>query len=263
MDEKTDILQIPPYGDYHTHTVFSHGKGSIEDNVLAAAKKGLHEIGITDHGFNHMTFNVRRKDISRMRAEIQKLAVKYGGVKVYLGVEANILSRKGNIDVRDEDKPALDLIVCGYHKLVWHAPAAFRYFWANNLGLSGKATAVRNTDAYVNAIQRNEIDILSHPGNFCACDIRAVAAACKQFGTYFELNGKRMYITDEQLATAAQEGCMFICDSDAHTPQRVGDIAGSVAAIERVGIPLSQVANLGAKPNFRSRKRGSADGGGA
>ena len=31
--------------DYHTHTVFSHGKGSIEDNVLSARKLGLKEIG--------------------------------------------------------------------------------------------------------------------------------------------------------------------------------------------------------------------------
>ena len=26
------------YGDYHTHTIYSHGKGSVEDNVLAAEK---------------------------------------------------------------------------------------------------------------------------------------------------------------------------------------------------------------------------------
>lgn len=38
-------------GDYHTHTVFSHGHGSIEDNVKAAIKMGLKEIAITDHGF--------------------------------------------------------------------------------------------------------------------------------------------------------------------------------------------------------------------
>ena len=31
--------------DYHTHTVYSHGKGSIEDNVKVAISKGIKKIG--------------------------------------------------------------------------------------------------------------------------------------------------------------------------------------------------------------------------
>ena len=37
--------------DYHTHTVFSHGKGQIIDNANVAKLKGLKEVGISDHGF--------------------------------------------------------------------------------------------------------------------------------------------------------------------------------------------------------------------
>ena len=48
------------WGDYHTHTIYSHGKGTIEENVVRALKSGLKEIAITDHGFRHMTYNVRR-----------------------------------------------------------------------------------------------------------------------------------------------------------------------------------------------------------
>ena len=36
--------------DYHTHTVYSHGKGSIEDNVKVAIEKNIEKIGISDHG---------------------------------------------------------------------------------------------------------------------------------------------------------------------------------------------------------------------
>ena len=32
--------------DYHTHTVYSHGKGRIEDNVRAAIQRGLKVSGL-------------------------------------------------------------------------------------------------------------------------------------------------------------------------------------------------------------------------
>ena len=35
-----DLIMII-YGDYHTHTTYSHGKGSIIDNAIAAKNKGL------------------------------------------------------------------------------------------------------------------------------------------------------------------------------------------------------------------------------
>ena len=42
------------YGDYHTHTIYTHGTGSIEDNVKTAIKRGLKQIAITEHSFSHM-----------------------------------------------------------------------------------------------------------------------------------------------------------------------------------------------------------------
>jgi len=59
------------FGDYHTHTKFSHGKGSVEDNVRAAVAKGLKEVAITDHGFKHMTYNVRRIDWPLVEKEVK------------------------------------------------------------------------------------------------------------------------------------------------------------------------------------------------
>lgn len=242
------------WGDYHTHTFYSHGKGSIEDNVRRASELGLKEIAVTDHGFSHGAFGMRRKDLPRMQAEISALKNKYPDVTVYLGTEANLLSRDGAIDVTPSDKFKLQLTVCGYHKFVRTMRSWFSYFLPNDLGISTRKQTVRNTDAYVKAIERNEIDILSHPGNYCPCDTREVARACKQFGTYFELNGKRIFLTDEALEIAANEGCEFVCDSDAHTPENVGNFSVALARMERVGIPLTQIANYRRRPDFRSQK---------
>ncbi len=60
-------------GDYHTHTIYSHGWGTIEDNVKVAVKKGLKQIAITDHGFDHRMFGVNRKVIGEMREEVERL----------------------------------------------------------------------------------------------------------------------------------------------------------------------------------------------
>lgn len=49
------------YGDYHTHTIYSHGSGTIEDNVKAAINKGLKEIAICDHGPGHYLYGVKKK----------------------------------------------------------------------------------------------------------------------------------------------------------------------------------------------------------
>ena len=57
--------------DIHTHTTYSHGKGSIEDNVKAGLARGLEKIAITDHGPGHLTYGIRKDAIPAMREDIQ------------------------------------------------------------------------------------------------------------------------------------------------------------------------------------------------
>lgn len=51
--------------DYHTHTPYSHGKGTVEENAARAKELGLKQIGITDHGFSHLAFGLKREKSSR------------------------------------------------------------------------------------------------------------------------------------------------------------------------------------------------------
>src|SRR5699024_3959910 len=104
-------------GDYHTHTIYSHGKGTIRDNVEEAFKKGLQEIAICDHGPGHFTYGIKREDIKKMRKEIDELNKEFQpkGLKILLGVEANIIRYDGTIDVDDEIIEFLDILLLGYH----------------------------------------------------------------------------------------------------------------------------------------------------
>ena len=70
--------------DYHTHTVFSHGKGRIIENAFAAQELGLKEIAISDHGFSHPAFGLTKGKVSTMR-DLCERAEKNTGVKVLLG----------------------------------------------------------------------------------------------------------------------------------------------------------------------------------
>ena len=133
------------------------------------------------------------------------------------------------------------------------------FIWGNTEKCSAKLIK-RNTDAYIKLLEKYDIDIVSHINYGIKADAAEVARACRHFGTYVELNGKRISMTDKELAVIASEGTEFICDSDAHSVNRVGDFSVPVAAVERVGIPYSQIANWERLPRFRSRiKKGLYD----
>ena len=99
------------FGDYHTHTTYSHGKGTVEDNVLAALKCGFKEIAITDHGFHHMTYNVRRMDWPYIRRDVELMRKKYPMIKILLGLESNLVSTSGGVDITSADMDVLDILV--------------------------------------------------------------------------------------------------------------------------------------------------------
>ncbi len=254
------------WGDYHTHTVYSHGKGTIEANVKRAVELGLKEVAITDHGFRHMMYNVRHMDWKTMREDTEYVKKKYPQITVYLGLETNLNSRNGTADILPDDIPQLDLIVCGYHKFVIPDTLSdiTKFFLPNFfLGSTTKSSAKlikRNTDAYVKLLENYDIDIVSHINLGIKADAVEVARACKHYGTFVELNGKRVSIEDKDIEKMVEEGVNFICDSDAHSVKRIGDFSVPMEVVNRLHIPMELIANWEKLPRFRSRiKKGLYD----
>ena len=251
------------FGDYHTHTIYSHkhhGKGTIEENVESAVRRGLRQIAITDHGFNQTTFGVKREEIALQRAEIDDIKDRYP-IEVLLGVEANIISANGDIDIIDEDYKNLDVVLCGFHKIV-KTPKfrdkvnfIFKNILCNIFHFTSKKQRERNTNAYISAMKKYDIDVITHLNHGCKVDVQKVARVARETNTFIELNGKRLGMTDKDIYSAYKEGAKFILGSDAHSPKRVGDCHKGLQALLRLRIPDSAVVNINNVPSFKAERK--------
>lgn len=249
--------------DYHVHSKYSrnnHGKSSIDENVRVAYEKGLRQIAITDHGFNQKMFGVRRKDIPQVKCDIEDAKERFP-IDVLLGVEANLISSKGDIDIVESDYEHLDIILCGFHRIV-RAPSKreqFGFILKNILceffHHTSKKQREKNTNAYINAMRKYDIDILTHLNHACKVDVEKVARVAKETDTLIELNGKRLGMSDKEILTCYNLGCKFVVNSDAHHCSRVGDVHLGLQALMRLRIPNSAVVNYNNLPTFKKEKR--------
>ncbi len=247
--------------DYHTHTPYSHGKNTVLENATAAKKLGLKEIGITDHGFNHLLFGLKRKNIADLRKEIEE-AKKLTGVNVLMGMESNLISVDGDTDTSQSDLQYFDLYLCGIHEVLKYKTFSdmrnimFKNYTAYKFGKKPSQKTIENTTrAYINAIKNNPIDIITHINYKCYCNLKEVAQCCADYGTYIEINTKKRHVSAEELNLMAQTGVRFVIDSDAHSQDRVGDTKIADELLSNGCVPLSQIDNIeGRLPNFRFKE---------
>lgn len=228
-------------GDFHTHTVHSHGTGSVEDNVKAALDRGLAAVAISDHGQGHIFYGIR--DMESYLRDIEEVRAKYADrIKVYSGYEGNLQSLGGEVDIPPAFARSIDVPFFGYHKMVrYPAPGDWLHFM---LPKSSSPGAVRkNTDAVADALAGGRVLFVSHPGYGLPVDKVELARRAAAKGAALEINAKHPEFTVEELRRAADTGVSFIIGSDAHSPGRVGDFRAAVEKAEAAGISPLQILN--------------------
>ncbi|MDR0519666.1 MAG: PHP domain-containing protein [Clostridiales Family XIII bacterium] len=235
--------------DVHTHTRYSHGKGSIEDNVKAALALGLERIGISDHGPAHIGFGVSRRKLAAMRCEVDALKKAYPDIEIQLGVEANIMGGGSALDIHPDDLGLLDYVLAGYHYgAVGKKPLASMWRSFENFvtpqGSGTRGLAAKNTRDVVRALRSNNVYALTHPGDKSPVDLKEIAAVCTETGTLVELNTSHRSLAPADIMDMAAYGVSFIIGSDAHVPHRVGDFRSAVDLIIEAGLEPSRVVNL-------------------
>ncbi len=240
------------FADYHTHTRFSHGKGTVMDNVRAAARKGLEAVAITDHGpANLFGLGIRSlATFDEIAEEVERSREAFPEVRVLMGVEANIIDTDGGLDVPDDLLKRLDIVLAGHHLVVrgrtlpdWWKLSARNYAarWSRRLA---ERARVDNTKSLIEAIRRNRVDVVTHPGLHVSIDTEELARECARVGTALEINAKHAHLDTEFIKVAAREGASFCISSDAHSPEEVGDFGRGLEVAIHAGLDPERIINV-------------------
>jgi putative hydrolase len=247
-------------GDYHTHTIYSsgfrergtHAVGTISENAKAAFDKGLSTLVISEHGPGHYLYGVRKRNLLGMKEEIKKLNEIYEpkGLKILLGVEANLVGIDGQLDIDEEFLKHLDILLMGYH--YGATPISVRdaynlYFLSplSKVVKYSRAKAIEViTKAYLKAMDNYSIDIITHPGSKAKVDIVQVARKAGKIGTALEISSKHSELSIESLNMIKDINVNFYINSDAHRPEDVGSLQNGINKAVAAGIDFNRIKNI-------------------
>lgn len=227
--------------DYHTHSDFSKdGKSPLEENIKRAVQKGLKQIAVTEHAYTNSN-GIKKGDFSKIKEEVKRLRRKYPTISILFGMEANLLNEQGDIDLTKEEQGQLDIVVLGYHYSCKWMKNFFGHF---KMQLpSTKRRIQKNTDAYINAMQKNKVNILAHLGYACRVDVIKIAEHAIKNNVLIEFNRKQNWFTAKEIEQMIKMGVTFVANSDAHHEKDVGENYKGVNMMIKYNIPKDQMAN--------------------
>jgi len=217
--------------DLHTHTMASgHAYSTLSENAAAAARKGLRLLGMTDHGpsmpgapnlYYFGNFSILPQTLS--------------GVRILPGVEANITSHEGELDIPLRYLKQMSIVLVGLHVICYPG-----------------GNSEQNTQAYLKAMSNPYIDIMVHPGRpDFEMDLEKIAYTSAQLRIPVEINnsslgqekggawGNCSYFA----RNAAKYGGPVVLGSDAHFWDRVGVFNLALEITEEAGIKEEQILN--------------------
>lgn len=254
--------------DYHTHTIHSHGTGTVAENAHAAAMAGLMEVAVTDHGPALAAGLGLREPgaVAHVRKMVDEANVDQKEVRVLQGVEANVMDRRGALDLPDKVLRRMDIVLAGFHpasrgtitgeiRALWRSHVVPRF--SRRLA---ERQRIENTKSLSECALRHPVDIIVHPGLRVPVDALELARAAARSGTALEINSAHGHLTVETARAAARAGCIFAVNSDAHSPSRVGDLEAGARTASLARIASERILNTGLVPGHQVGSSPGSDG---
>jgi putative hydrolase len=223
-------------GDCHTHSDWSDGGSTPREMAEAAQVLGHEWVALTDHSPRLTVANgLSAERLTAQLALIEKLNAELAPFRILSGIEVDILE-DGGLDQRDDLLERLDVVVASVHSKL-------------------RMPAGPMTERMLAAIASPHADVLGHctgrmmMGNRkrpeSVFDAESVFAACAEHGVAVEINCRpeRQDPPDDLLRQAADAGCRFAIDTDAHAPGQLDWLDNGCERAERAGITPDRVLN--------------------
>ena len=220
--------------DLHTHSISSgHGSSdTVTDMIKTAANIGLQILGISEHG-PATAGSVKPSYFRGLKLAERKRF----GIRVLYGVELNIVSPEGTIDLEDEILSTLD-----YAFISIHPPALIPYEHKDL------------THAYVNAMNHPKVRFLGHIDDArFPVDFERLLSTAKAKGVYPEINNGSLM--PDAYRKGGQENCRKILEickrldlpvllsSDSHGKKNIGNMEHIYPLLEETEFPTHLILN--------------------
>ena len=235
-------------GDCHSHSDWSDGVHSIEQMALDARRRGYSYLALTDHTVSlAIARGLDLERVERQRRIVAGLNERFAaeeangtappetsaeGFRLLHGCELEVRA-DASLDYPDELLARYDLVVASVH-------------------VSRRQRRELLTARTLAAIRNPHVDIIAHPaGRYIGSrddldlDWDAVFDEAARTGTALELNGsdERLDLSDVRARRAAEFGCVFTIDSDAHRTEELDNLRWGTAMARRAWLTADRVMN--------------------
>lgn len=217
--------------DLHTHTTAStHSYSTLLENVAYAKKAGLEALAMTNHApkmfDSPTTWHFENLHILPEYVE---------GIRIIKGIEANIMSSKGEIDIPEvaKNRGSIELCIASIHDTVYQ-PSSEEEF----------------VETYENIAKNPDVDILGHIDRCHAfSNLDYLLPLFSKHNKFIEFNDFSFnYCNREncmELMKKAKEHNSLVCiNTDSHFATTVGNAANTISFLEEIDFDFNNVINI-------------------
>lgn len=234
------LSKITPEVDTHTHTVISgHAWSTLTENCRAAKDRGMRGLCLTEHGpAIEGGAPAYIPHSQRMLPELVE------GIRVYKGVEINILDHGNRIDIPPEYLKFCEFAIASIHTHMFPE----------------RDKKDENTATYLEMLRNPYIDIIGHADDpSVPCDFEAMVVQAQKYGKLLELNNNSttahrpgsLPSLKRYILCCKAHGQRVCVASDAHFHTMVGNVGPMMRLLEELEFPQELIVNL-TKERFES-----------